>query len=164
MSGPAPKQPGKRIRKTTRSIGVVRSAGRPPAMPRGLCEQAQEAWRSYFADAVSGVLRPPDATVAIRWVKNLDRYHRLLAEADSEPIVAGSAGQAKPNPLYGLALAFEKSIREDEAQMGIGALSRLKLGAQLSETAKTLADLNAEARGAVIDPRVTLLRPPTEGA
>jgi hypothetical protein len=59
--------------------------------------------------------------------------------------------------LYALALAFEKSIREDESQMGIGALSRLKLGAQLSEAAKTLADINTEAiHGTENDPRAAL--------
>jgi P27 family predicted phage terminase small subunit len=159
MSGPPPKQPGKRIRRATRSIGVVSAAGKAPKMPSGLCQQAKDAWVSYWSDSVSGIMRAPDITVALRWAKNLDRYHRLLAEADREPVVAGSTGQAKANPLYALVLAFEKSIREDEAQMGVGPLSRLKLGAQLAEQAKTLAEINTEAaEGGTEDPRLSLLR------
>jgi len=158
MPGPAQKHPGKRVRKTrTRSIGVVHSAGVAPLMPWNLCKPAQAAWRSYFADAVSGVLREADTPIVVRWVRNLDRYHRLLAEADSEPIVAGSTGQPKPNPLYDMAYRIEASIRVDEAQLGIGPLSRLRLGAQLSESAKTLAQLNTEAASnATEDPRAAL--------
>jgi P27 family predicted phage terminase small subunit len=129
-----------------------------PKMPSGLCAAAQAAWRDYWGDTVSGVLRPSDTAIVLRWVRNTDRCLRLLAEADREPVVVGSTGQPKPNPLYALALAFEKSIREDEAQLGIGPLSRLKLGAQLSEAAKTLSELNAEATHANQDddPRVAL--------
>ena len=158
MSGPPPKQPSRRIRTTTKNIGMVKSVAKAPAMPRGLCQAAQTAWTTYWGDAVSGVLRPPDATVAIRWAKNLDRYYRLLSEADAEPIVIGSTGQPRSNPAYDIAYKIEASIRADEAQLGIGALARLRLGAQLAESAKTLADLNAEAEAGNDDPRITLLR------
>ena len=78
MPGPAPKPPSRRIRTTTKSIGVVRSAGIAPRMPAGLCSSAQAAWTAYWADVASGVMRPADVTVALRWVHNLDRYHRLI--------------------------------------------------------------------------------------
>lgn len=153
------KPPGKRINRITRNIGVVPAAPIPPRMPRGLCKAAQDAWASYFADAVSGVLRPPDNTIVVRWAKNLDRYYRLLAEADAEPITAGSTGQPKANPLYDQCLKLETSIRADEQQIGCGPLNRLRLGVALSESSRSLAQLNAEAEagGAVDDPRVALL-------
>jgi P27 family predicted phage terminase small subunit len=155
--GPAPKQPSRRIRTTTKNIGVVKSAGVAPSMPRGLCRQAQEAWRGYWSDTVSGVMRGSDATIVLRWVANVDRYHRLLAEADAEPVTIGSAGQAKGNPLYDTAYRIEASIREDEKQLGIGPLSRLKLGVALSESAKSLAEINTEAANATeTDPRAAL--------
>jgi len=74
--------------------------------------------------------------------RNVDRYYRLLAEADSEPVVAGSTGQPKGNPLYDLALKIEASIKEDEAQLGCGPLNRLRLGVALTESAKSLKELN----------------------
>jgi P27 family predicted phage terminase small subunit len=156
---PVPKPPSRRQNRATKSIGAICATGRAPRMPRGLCEAAQEAWRNYWGDHVSGIMRPPDSTVALRWAKNLDRYHRLIAAADAEPLVTGSQGQDRPNPLYDLAFKVEKSIREDELQLGIGPLARLKLGVALSESAKSLADLNAEATGGgEDDPRLTLLR------
>jgi P27 family predicted phage terminase small subunit len=106
----------------------------------------------------SGVMRRPDATLVLRWVKNLDRYHRLLAEADKEPIVDGSHGQPRVNPIYSLALSIEKSIKDDEKQLGIGPLNRLRLGVALSEGAKSLAELNTEAENDAQDPRLTLVR------
>lgn len=125
-------------------LGVVNAVGPAPRMPASLCRPAQNAWRSYWQDALSGVMRDADATMVLRWVNNLDRYHRLLAEADREPIVAGSTGQPKANPIYDLALKVESSIKDDEKQLGVGPLNRMRLGVAFSESAKSLADLNAE--------------------
>ncbi|HTX96855.1 MAG TPA: hypothetical protein VME67_19565 [Mycobacterium sp.] len=161
MPGPPPKTTARRQRSRRdigADIGAVRHCSRPPAMPRGLCSQAQTAWAAYWKDAVSGVTRPSDTALLVRWAKNLDRYHRLLAEADRNPVVDGSMGQQRGNPIYGLVLKIEQSIKDDEAQLGIGPLNRLRLGVALSESAKSLADLNAEAENADNDdPRTTLI-------
>jgi hypothetical protein len=157
MPGPNPKPPSRRIRKTTKSIGVVRSAAVAPRMPRGLCEAAQAAWRAFWADVASGAMRPSDTVVALRWAADLDRYFRLIAAADAEPIVTGSQGQARPNPLYDIAFKVQSAINDAERRIGIGVLDRLRLGLALSESAKSLADLNAEASNAhQDDPRAFL--------
>lgn len=103
-------------------------------------------------------MRPSDDTLVGRWVKNLDRYYRLLAEADAEPVVAGSTGQPRPNPIYDLAYKIEASIKDDEKQLGIGPLNRLRLGVALTEGAKSLTELNAEAdeHAEDDDPRLAL--------
>jgi hypothetical protein len=103
-------------------------------------------------------MRPADNTMVLRWCRNLDRFHRLVAEADKAPMTSGSKGQACLNPIYHFVLKLEASIREDEKQLGIGPLNRLKLGLAFSEGAKSLADLNAEADEAddCHDPRVGL--------
>jgi hypothetical protein len=71
MPGPPPKAAARRQR-SRRDIGADLGApqrpGRPPAMPRGLCRQAQAAWRAYWDDVVSGVTRPSDAPLVQRWV------------------------------------------------------------------------------------------------
>lgn len=151
------KSPGKRINRVTKTLGVVSAAGKAPRMPYGLCQQAQDAWRGFWGDVVSGVMRSSDTTIAVRWIRNVDRYHRLVAEADREPMSVGSTGQPCVNPIYVFSLKLEASIRDDEKQLGIGPLNRLHLGVVLSESAKTLADLNAEAHDATEnDPRATL--------
>lgn len=163
MPGPPPKSAARRQRSRRDmgvDIGALSKPGSAPPMPRGLCRQAQTAWTGYWKDVVSGVMRPSDATIVLRWVKNLDRYHRLLSEADGSPIVAGSMGQPRPNPVYDLVFKFEVSIKDDEKQLGIGPLNRLRLGVALSESAKSLADLNLEAEIDAAnndDPRATLV-------
>jgi P27 family predicted phage terminase small subunit len=154
------KPPNKRINRITKNIGVISAAGKAPRMPSRLCSAAQDAWRDYWADEVSGVLRRSDTTLVIRWVRNVDRYLRLISEADQEPVmVEGSTGQTRVNPIYSLVLKIEASIRADEAQLGVGPANRLKLGAQFSEAAKTLGQLNAETEANHDDdPRAQLVR------
>jgi hypothetical protein len=156
MPGPPQKDPRKRVRKTTKSIGVVSSKRIAPTMPRGLCQEVQAAWQAFWADPVSGAMTPADTAVAIRWAKNSARRLKLIAEADREPLVLGSQGQARPNPLYRLAMLLEASIRADEQQLGIGPLARLRLGVALSESARSLADLNIEVQESD-DPRANLI-------
>jgi hypothetical protein len=104
-------------------------------------------------------MRPADAVIAVRWAKNSDRYLRLIAEADREPVVIGSTGQPRYSSICDLALKLEASVRDDEKQLGIGPLNRLRLGAQLTENAKSLAELNAEADHAEQDddPRAAII-------
>jgi hypothetical protein len=156
MPGPPQKHPGKRIRKTTKSIGVISAAGKAPRMPSGLCQPASDAWRGFWSDVVSGAVQPSDTEVTLRWVANIDRYHRLLGEADRETMVIGSTGQPKPNPLYDLAYKIEASIRADEQQLGVGPLARLRLGVALSESVKSLTELNSEVPHGE-DPRTNLV-------
>ena len=162
MPGPPPKAAARRQRSRRDiggDIGALSKPGKPPSLPRGLCQQAQTAWSAYWKDAVSGVMRSSDAPIVLRWVKNLDRYYRLLAEADSEPVVAGSMGQPRPNPIYDLVFKLEASIKADEQQLGCGPLNRLRLGVAMTESAKSLADLRAEAEADAEndDPRTTLV-------
>jgi len=127
-------------------------------MPRGLCKPAQDAWTGYWADTVSGVTRQSDTSLVLRWVRNIDRYHRLIAEADRSPMVAGSTGQQRANPIYDLVLKIETSIKADEQQLGVGPLNRLRFGIAFSESAKPLAELNAEAEDdPADDPQLTLI-------
>ena len=148
MPGPPPKSAARRQRSKRDiggDIGSVETIGIAPPLPAKLCLQAVDAWNSYWGDVLSGVMRQSDATLVLRWVQNLDRYHRLLAEADRSPMVKGSTGQPRSNPVYDLVFKIEASIKDDEKQLGIGPLNRLRLGVALSEGAKSLADLNAEA-------------------
>lgn len=140
MPGPPPKIPERRINRVTKRLGLADRV-EPPAMPRGLCQQARTQWEDFWGDEVSRSVRRPDFGVALRWIKNVDRYWKLTAEADREFMVTGSTGQPKVNPLYALCDKLDAQIRLDEAQLGIGGLARLRLGVLLTEQAKTLADL-----------------------
>ena len=156
---PTRKPATKRVNRVTKDVGIITiAAGKIPAEPANLCAHASGAWASYWGDVVSGAVREADTPLLLRWITNLDRYQRLIAQADAEPIVAGSTGQKRANPIYDLAFKLEASIKADEQQLGIGPLNRLKLGLAIGEATRSLADLDIEADGAEDDdPRLTLI-------
>lgn len=157
MPGPPPKPAADRQGRHRTDLGIVPAASGHPTAPAKLCAAAVEAWDAYWTDVIAGVLRPGDAPLVDRWVHNLDRYHRIMRLADKEPVVEGSTGQQKPNGLYDLAFKIEASIKQDEQQLGIGPLNRLRLGVKFAEGVKSLSDLTVDAEEADDDdPRAFL--------
>ncbi|MDH6123432.1 hypothetical protein [Kitasatospora sp. GP82] len=152
MPGPLPKPPEERQRRNARDLGAVTApTGEAPEPPADLVPAATAGWAAYWGDVVAGAIRPSDASLVDRWVRNLDRYHRMLSLADADPVVTGSTGQLKPNGLYALAYQIEASIKQDEQQLGIGPLNRLRLGVKIAEAQTSLADLTADAEGGADD-------------
>jgi hypothetical protein len=111
--------------------------------PRGLCDEAVEAWGAYWDDTVSSVHTPVDRAVLVRWIREMDRYLRLSAEADKQPSVRGSMGQPVENPLYATAYKALAVVQACEKQMGMGALNRSALGIAVITERRSLADMNA---------------------
>jgi P27 family predicted phage terminase small subunit len=129
--------------------------------PEDLCPEAVQAWDAYWDDRVAQVQTPVDRPILTRWVTEMDRYLRLLAEADKQPLVAGSQGQPVENPLYKIAYQSLAAVQYVEKQMGMGALNRSALGIAVIAERKSLADMNsryggtadASPRAAPPDPR-----------
>lgn len=164
MPGPAPKRTEDRQGRHRNDLGLVFKVDQVPAAPAKLCAAARDAWNAYWSDVVAGCVRVSDESLVRRWADNVNRYHLLMRMADKEPMVLGSTGQPKPNPLYDLAYKIEASIKVDEQQLGIGPLNRLRLGVKLAEGAKSLSDLTADADGDGedddgFDPRLSLVKP-----
>lgn len=113
-----------------------------PALPRGLLTRTKRQWEAYWNDPVATVQTEVDQALLLRWIANLDRYLRLIEEADQAPLVRNSQGQSA-NPLYAVALKIEASIKADEAQLGIGPLNRSKLGIAVISERRSLADMNS---------------------
>lgn len=118
-----------------------------PKPPDGILPVTQDWWYAYWSDRAAGILTPADRPVVERWITNLDRMARLMGEADREPVVHGSQGQPRPNPLYDVALRFETSVRNDEAQLGIGPKNRAALGILALQEKRSLDKLNASYGG-----------------
>lgn len=152
-------------RRNGRRADLVPVAGARFDVPAGLCDAANEAWSAYWDDTVATVMTPVDRAVLVRWIREMDRYLRLSAEADLEPSVRGSQGQPVENPLYGTAYKALAAVQACEKQMGMGALNRSALGIAVITERKSLQDMNAKYGGAdgdsnrpaivaeVIDPR-----------
>jgi P27 family predicted phage terminase small subunit len=130
--------------------------------PEGLCDEAYRAWDAYWADRVAQVQTPVDRAVLLRWATEMDRYLRLVAAADAEPVVRGSQGQPVENPMYGTAYKALAAVQACEKQMGVGALNRSALGIAVITESRSLRDLNAgygggsdaRPRSVASDPRV----------
>jgi P27 family predicted phage terminase small subunit len=122
---------------------AVIAGGRPDAPP-GLSDAALAAWESYWGDAVSTVQTQADHALLRRWVTEYDRYLRTSAEADKEPLLAGSTGQSVENPLYRIAYRALDAAERCERQLGIGPLHRSSLGIAVIAERKSLAEMNAQ--------------------
>jgi P27 family predicted phage terminase small subunit len=122
-------------------------AGRRFDAPDGLCDEAYAAWDTYWDDRVAQVQTPVDRTVLLRWLTELDRYVRLMAVADSNPVVQGYNGQPVENPMYGVAYKALAAVQACEKQMGMGALNRSALGIAVITETKSLRDLNTRYGG-----------------
>lgn len=134
-----------------RRASVVKpAADRNPARPRrpnGLCPEAVRQWDLYWESAAANVQTEGDRGVVIRWIDAVDRYFRLMGEADKRPLVSGSQGQKVANPLYAIAEKALKTIETCERQLGIGALNRSSLGIAVISEQRSLADMNARYGG-----------------
>lgn len=120
-----------------------------PDPPQALCTEARAQWDAYWEDPASGIQTKADRGVLLRWIDAVDRYLRLIGQADLEPIVTGSTGQPTENPLYKVADKALGTIERCEKQLGIGALNRAGLGIAVITERKSLADMNAKYGGGV---------------
>jgi P27 family predicted phage terminase small subunit len=141
------KPPGQAIDKRNGQRAVLVPVGEnaEPVLPPDmhLCDEAREQWRLYWASGAATVQTPADRGVVLRWVDSINRYLKLIGEADEEPTVTGSTGQTVLNPLYRAAEMALGTIERCEKQMGIGALNRAGLGIAVLTEQRTLADMNA---------------------
>lgn len=134
-------------RRNGRRADLVPVAGARFDPPDGLCDEASAAWDAYWDDTVATVMTPVDRAVLLRWIREMDRYLRLTAEADLQPSVRGSQGQPVENPLYGTAYKALAAVQACEKQMGMGALNRSALGIAVITERKSLHEMNARYGG-----------------
>lgn len=130
-----------------RNVQLQQIGGERFDPPADLCEQARQQWDAYWSDPVSQVQTTADRNLLERWVVNVDRYWRLIGEADKQPMTENSQGRVA-NPLYAIALKVESSVKADEAQLGIGPKNRAALGIAVITERRSLHDMNARYGGA----------------
>lgn len=106
--------------------------------------ETRKAWAALWSDgSLASVLLPVDRPVLLRWADALDRAARHLEEGDRSPISTGSQGQEVESPHYGIADKALRVAKDCEAQLGIGALHRARLGIAILQERASMADLNA---------------------
>lgn len=112
--------------------------------------RTQRMWRALWDDdRLAGVLSPVDRELLIRWAQAVDDGIKATAEAWADPIAKGSMGQAVESPYFGIAAKAIAAAGRCEAQIGVGALHRARLGIAILAQAASLRDLSRkpERRG-----------------
>lgn len=94
-------------------------------------ERALEAWDCYWDDVVSSMATVADRGLLMRWVDAVNRYYRIVEEADEQPVVYTPSNGQMPNPLYKIALGLGNQIERMEVKLGIGPKNRHTLGIQI---------------------------------
>ena len=115
--------------------------------------ETRKAWTALWADPVAQALTPVDRPVILRWAAALDRAAWALELADANPVSKGSMGQEVESPYYGIADKALRVAKDCEAQLGVGALHRARLGMAIADARQSLEDLNARFAGGGDDER-----------
>jgi len=148
---------GRRTEVAASSMRKFSLPRRPDGEPWRL--ETRKAWTALWKDgSLSAVLLPVDRPVLLRWADALDRASRHLEMGDENPIATGSMGQQVESPHYGIADKALRVAKDCEAQLGIGALHRARLGIAILQERASLEQLNAALaddgdRGDDDDPR-----------
>lgn len=149
MPGPPPKPADRRQNRGRRDLGLVSAAAAdlaiPAADPKWLAA-TRDAWVGYWESPVaSAVDRSSDLPGLERLFSLRDERERCYRSAKRARLVDGSTGQPVLNPLYKHMSTLDASILALEDRLGLSPMARLKLGVQIGQARRTLADLNAQA-------------------
>jgi hypothetical protein len=119
--------------------------GSIPTPPRGLLVVTRDDWDAFWRSPLAATALPDTDGPSIRRLFVLrDQAERISRAVRSKPVVPGSMGQSRANPLYQTLTALLAEIRQLEDRFGLSPMARLRLGVQLGDAARSLADLNAE--------------------
>ena len=105
-----------------------------PRAPAGLLDETRRHWRQIWGSRVASAWdRDSDLVALTRYIRLLDRWLRYDALLREAPLVRGSQGQVRPNPLSLRMDAVEGQVRGLEEQLGLTPAARLRLGIELME-------------------------------
>jgi len=130
-------------------IGPVEGLA-PPRAPRGLSAPVRRLWGELWTSRVgSSWDRASDLPAMLRYIHNLERYLRYGELVTQMPMVKGSTGQLRANPLAARMDALEGQLRTAEEQYGLSPLARVRLGIEL---------VKGESAGSTLEERLTRRR------
>jgi hypothetical protein len=135
---------GRRAEVTGSSLAKFALPRRSSGEPWGL--ETRKAWDALWADPVASVLTPADRPVLLRWASSLERASWALELADANPIATGSQDQEVASPYYAIASDALRVAMAMEAQLGVGALNRARLGIAITTERISLDEMNGRLR------------------
>jgi hypothetical protein len=115
-----------------------------PPGDRAWLRATSRAWAEYWASDVSGLIQRDSDMVAVKRLFDYrDEHSRALAAYRKERISQGSHGQLRVSPPGDMLVKLERLMIPLEDRYGLSSLSRMRLGAEVGATAKSLAEMNA---------------------
>lgn len=148
---PPKKTPDRRQGRGTADIGLVeaeRVAEVPPPPHQGtgkrLLAETVEAWEAFWGSELATLTKVSDHPALVRLFRLYDVRTRLERLALASPMVEGSKGQPRVNPVLGEMAALDGRILQLEDRFGLSPAARLKLGVSFGAAARSLEELNRE--------------------
>jgi P27 family predicted phage terminase small subunit len=112
-------------------------------MPEGLLASTRRLWAGFWKSPMAQVLDSrSDITAILRYFSLVDERERLYRGFRRKRMVRGSRGQEVLNPMGRALHEFDSELRQLEDRLGMTPRSRLQLGIQFGEAARTLQELN----------------------
>jgi P27 family predicted phage terminase small subunit len=105
---------------------------RVPTAPTGLTPRVHRLWRILWKSAAASTWdAAADLPALTRYFRNLDRWMGHEEIVRKAPVVRGSKGQLRANPLANRMDALDGSLRAIEEQFGLTPLGRMRLGLEV---------------------------------
>ena len=119
----------------TKDIGTVRPReGRIPQAPRGWKESTRKAWRAFWKSSVASMIdEKSDMTAIVRLFSMYEEREALVPLMQNAPLVKGSQGQLRLNPLGSRIDQLDASITALEDRFGMSPKARLATGMQIEK-------------------------------
>jgi P27 family predicted phage terminase small subunit len=135
-------------RRRPEEVGLMGAQpSRPPPVPEGLQPEMATVWQTLWRSRVAQSWdRESDLPALTRYIRLLDRWHRYDDVVREMPMVKGSKGQVRANPLAARIDALEAQIRALEEHLGLTPASRIRLGIRLIEGQNALQSLKRPHR------------------
>lgn len=112
-----------------RAVSPAAIRRQPPKPPAKLLRSTREAWFAFWRSSLAAAVMPEtDMQALVRLYRLYDQRERARLVADKTPVVEGSEGQPRPNPLFKVIGSFDVEIRQLEDRFGLSPLARARLG------------------------------------
>ena len=123
-----------------------------PAAPDGLMPGARQIWINFWESALARLVdRKAHMPACHRWIEAESELMRLRPLANKSPLVTGSTGQLRKNPLFDVIAEHTRAVERFEEHFGGTLLAQMRLGIAIGEAAETLGDLQASLAGGFED-------------
>jgi len=165
---PVPPKPAERRqrRNKTTLAEVVPLSPKVPAAPEGLSEALQEQWRDVWTSQVGRAIQPHHEPALRRLFTLRGQFEMAMRVVEEQPMVQGSTGQPRANPMADYALRVDAAILRLENELGLTPLSQAKLGMAVGSAQLTLEELNRLAKSQASqtdDPRLSAVELAAKG-